>query len=291
VAKKVTVAGKQVAISATKLELKGVELRSTEALRPLEQLEHLVIRDSKMADLSGICALPRLKELLLKGTGLERLDGIEGLTTLEELRVHDNPVRAIPDLRALEKLRYLAVDCSLTSIDAAKLPTCLGSLGIGGPLSRIEHVERLQNLTQLFLRGTQIATLAWLAALPRLFKLKCEKSPIIELDASSFPPELLMLFATDCRVANLQTRGGHAVLRDLSLVGNSLVRLEGIEEFGALQELAIADCPIRSMSPATFAFIQRKQAVEDPPFFLWVTRTTPRKKVEDVVKKQKIEIV
>lgn len=93
------------------------ELTDLSGIKPLKNLEILVVINHQIKTIGEVKNLTRLKNLFLYNNTINSLQGIEDLTLLEQLYVQWNPVKGIQPVQKLTNLKELYVH-----------NTCLASL-------------------------------------------------------------------------------------------------------------------------------------------------------------------
>jgi len=165
-----------------------------EPIKHLENLETLLISDTRIVSLQPLTGLRNLKTLILKHspgltdleplrslTGLKKLelDGcdisdigpLESLTDLTDLSIRSNTFSDISSLRGLTKLEKLALNenPNLTDISAVAELTRLKLLCVDGTsVTDIRCLSGLNNLERLAICRTLITEVEPLRSLPRL---------------------------------------------------------------------------------------------------------------------------
>ena len=103
-------AGLELAVNLSKLDLSGNDIADLSALSGLEALRTLDLAGNRLADLSPLAGLASLAELDLSGNGLADVSALSGLAGLRELDLAGNEVGDVSPLADLSALRTLHLD-------------------------------------------------------------------------------------------------------------------------------------------------------------------------------------
>ncbi|CAL6069464.1 Conserved_hypothetical protein [Hexamita inflata] len=117
-------------IGLTKLCLIECNLRSTEALRPLTNLEELNLSDNDEIEITTLQYLTNLTRLALQSCNLVNIDVLRPLVNLEKLYLNSNKDIDITTVQYLTNLTHLSSRCcNLVNIDTLR------------PLKKLEELE------------------------------------------------------------------------------------------------------------------------------------------------------
>jgi hypothetical protein len=159
------------------LELSNTGVHKYEALKNLSTLENLDLSRTPITDVSPLSGLANLKKLNLSGTPIADISPIAGLIGLEELYLEGTRIRDLAPLAGLTALRKLTLPPGLDDLKPLAGMVALRELN----LARQQWVEDLSplagltRLVELHLEGTHVKSLAPLARLTSLQKLRARQ--------------------------------------------------------------------------------------------------------------------
>lgn len=219
--------------------------------------------------------LPAVEDLAIVGMG--RASDLRALWELPDLRWLDLGVQKLsdPDLLASDNLRQL-VSLEISQwggsrpLDLAPIGdmAALEMLRLAKPVRNVEALTRLPELKTLWLHGVQVDPLLdYVAAIPGLRQLmvmsgtrtdlegmqhpSVEKLHVqdvrglVRLDVTGFPNLADLSVHFQARLTDLACSGANARLaRVVVLRCARLARFRGLRELPALQNLAVAECPV-----------------------------------------------
>ncbi|CAL6005835.1 Conserved_hypothetical protein [Hexamita inflata] len=168
----------------TNLGLSNCGLLSTEALRPLINLEQLYLQENKELDITSLQYMIKLTKLNLSDCGLLSVDAIRSLFNLQELNLHQNKDINITSLQYLTKLTKLnLVSCNLVSLDALRPLTLLKELVISwNSIVYLQAIIKLNQLSKLDARNNKIVDFQDFQHHPKveMFDVKNQSKPTKE---------------------------------------------------------------------------------------------------------------
>ncbi|CAL6029224.1 Leucine_Rich Repeat domain protein [Hexamita inflata] len=142
----------------TELSLQTCELRSTETLKPLINLEKLYLNYNKDIDITTLQYLTNLTYLSLVSSNLVRLDALKPLVNLKVLYLDVNEDIDITALQYLTNLTILQLAyCNLVNIDALRPLKKLEELSIyDNKIVYLQPLMELRQLSKLYVRDNRI---------------------------------------------------------------------------------------------------------------------------------------
>ncbi|KAH8117697.1 L domain-like protein [Phellopilus nigrolimitatus] len=207
-------------------------------------LKKLCLRQNQISllDPEIFGALTELVELDLydnkvKNTG----SGLDACTKLNVLDLSFNLLRAIPEcLEHFQSLRTVYfVQNRISKIDGlSSLGASLRSLELGGNrIRRIENLESLENLEELWLGKNKISKFEGLQNLRHLKILSIQSNRITKLEGLEELHSLEELYISHNGVELLEGLENNKKLRVLDVSNNYIKKLEGVSHLSELEEL------------------------------------------------------
>ncbi|CAL5970960.1 leucine-rich_repeat domain-containing protein [Hexamita inflata] len=134
-------------IGLTKLNLWSCEIRSTEALRKLVNIEELYLNGNKDIDITALQYLTDLTKLQLESCNLVNLDALRPLKKLEELNIFDNQIVYLQPLVELKQLSQLdASSNKIIDIESIRLHPNFDSFDLSFQNQPIEEELEVANI-------------------------------------------------------------------------------------------------------------------------------------------------
>ncbi|KAH9838427.1 L domain-like protein [Rhodofomes roseus] len=217
-----------------------------------------------------------LRKLCLRQNYISQLDPevIQTLVELEELDMYDNKIKSVDDsLSALKKLsvldlsfnllrdvpesiQYLAslekvffVQNKISHISGLdRIGQTLRSLELGGNrLRKIENLDSLFALEELWLGKNKIATLEGLAGLKNLRILSIQSNRITKLEGLEGLENLEEFYISHNGILRLEGLEKNTKLRTLDIGNNFVEALENVSHLSNLEELWMNDNKVDSL--------------------------------------------
>ncbi|KAF8899939.1 hypothetical protein CPB84DRAFT_1779760 [Gymnopilus junonius] len=225
-----------------------------------DDTEDLELVHARIGSLTGL-RLARfaehLKKLCLRQNFISQLDPeiFHQLTKLEELDLYDNKVKDLED--ALDKLSNLTIlDLSFNLLRSVPdrlefLPslqtvyfvqnkiskiTGLGHLG-GNRIRKIENLDSLVNLEELWLGKNKIAKLEGLQNLKKLKTLSLQSNRITKIEGLEELGELDQLYLSHNGIERLEGLGNNLNLSTLDVGSNFIPAIENLSHLKNIEEL------------------------------------------------------
>ena len=227
------------------LERKGLEL--------IPNIEVLGIGFTPIKDIRPVLQFKHLKQLWMTKTGVTNYDFLKEIPTLEGLDISQNGITDLSFLKDYPNLKTVAA--------------------AGNDLTDISPLAQLKNLESLNLDYNNISDISALTKLPKLKAVSLEHNRLHDVSALSQKEDLTRLFlsnnpnlnlnslkashleeltADNSNVENLNFLKSNSNLTTLSLNGNRLTSLAGVEAAKNLVTLSASQNKISSLDiPAT----------------------------------------
>lgn len=130
--------------------------------KDVQNIEMLVVQDSRIEKLGGIEYLSGLKVLDLRRNRIQNIEPLASLTNLVQLNLRENDIQDLKPLQKLTSLKYLNLrNNNVTDISPLKSLTQLEDVNLR--YNKIEQVDALANMQhlrkRLYLEGNPIKTL------------------------------------------------------------------------------------------------------------------------------------
>ena len=117
----------------------------------------------------------------------------------------------------------------------------------GSQVRKLEGLERLTSLTELYLSGNRIRKLEGLERLTSLTELYLSGNQISKLEGLDHLTSLTTLFLSHNQISKLEGLDGLTSLTVLDLSHNQISKLEGLDHLTSLTELDLRDNQIRKL--------------------------------------------
>eukprot|EP00899_Mesostigma_viride_P004735 jgi/Mesvir1/14262/Mv09696-RA.2 len=236
------------------LDLTGLQLPNLSNMPIQPGITDLDLTQNRLRAVDPMLSIPTgllklsLRQNLL--TDAEPLTNLPGLQGIRHLVLHDNHLKEIPPLEALQELAFL--DISFNEL-ASMAPIAGASVKLeelylaSNKIPRIEGLSHLRNLHSLELGNNGIREIQGLDELP-LRQLWLGKNKITKLALpSSVGRYLRQISVQSNRLTSMQGiegLGRLVNLRILDLGNNRILRLENLETLTRLEDLWVNDNPI-----------------------------------------------
>lgn len=255
------------------LDLRGLRLRSLEAVAALHELEQLACAWTEVTSLEPLWDLHLLERLDCCNSNVASLEPLRGMGFLERLDCSWTKVTSLEPIRGATFLNTLS--CAWTKVDSleplrglaflrevncgSSLVSSLDPVGGMGSLSsldcswtRVTTLEPLRTATSLralFCRSTLVLSLEPLAGLDTLEVLDCSGTPIGSLDHLRGLPRLATLRCSGTKVGDLAPLAGKTSLRTLFCRSTAVSSLEPLRSVTGLEALFCRRTPVDSLEP------------------------------------------
>lgn len=195
----------------------------------LQQLTHLFLDSTAIADFSPLCSMPSLSSLDLSHLNVSDLRGLNGLSSLSSLKLNSAKVNNLNGLSGLSGLKSL--DLSFSEVSDLRGLSDLSSLSSlkwwSIKLNDLSGLSGLSNLTSLDLSSAKVSYLNGLSSLSSLSNLDLGHSEINDVKGLSGLSSLISLDL------------GHSKVSDLS----------GLNTLLNLTSLDLSGTPVSDLSP------------------------------------------
>ena len=215
------------------LGLGGNEISDLKPLANLTQLEWLYLGGNEISDLKPLANLTRLEWLGLWNNEISDLKPLAGLVRLEGLQLAENPIQDASPLAMLTRLRDVDIEIPEPPSDVTPVPVSVSNVVIPdvklaaavrkalglGPNAALNK-QRLQGLTRLDARDSQIKNLTGLEHATRLTFLELRDNQISDIRPLANLKNLTELILDNNRVSNIRPLTNMKQLTWL-LIGNN----------------------------------------------------------------------
>lgn len=249
-------AGLELAVSLSSLNLSVNDITGIEPLAGLSKLTSLVIYNNQIFDLTPLAGLTALEELDIGDNHVTDLSALSSLKELQNLRSNGNDVADLSPLSALSSLRVLELGRNWIIRDIAPLASLDGLVRLSFGHNRVADLSPLaglESLNSLELRRNEVTDIRPLQSLRNLSALDVsgnlirDLTPLARLNLDWLSLELLGI-SDLAPLSNMDRLSGLALgynrISDLSPMASLLHRLDWlslthnrISDVSALQAL------------------------------------------------------
>jgi internalin A len=235
----------------------GISIRKTNKdyilhiLAVFESLQHLVLRDNQISDLSPLKELHNLTNLYLIDNQISDLSPLKELHNLTSLSLSGNQISDLSPLKELHNLTSLNLGGNqISDLSPLKELHNLTSLYlINNQISDLSPLKELHNLTSLDLGANQISDLSPLKELHNLTSLSLGGNQISDLSPLKELHNLTSLNLGGNQISDLSPLKELHNLTSLSLSGNQISDLSPLKELHNLTSLYLGENQISDLSP------------------------------------------
>ncbi|MBK1835702.1 hypothetical protein [Roseibacillus ishigakijimensis] len=204
------------------LNIGGTRPVSLEPLRSCSSLQGLHMPSVRGINLEELGTLPHLEHFRLSGHEGEDLGFLSGFPNLSQLMLENVPVRDLSVLGQLPKLTKVNLNGVLAE-----------DFSVLGGLKKLKSL----NLS----KTSGLREVSWLGQLPQLEILSVTRTGLKDFSFLSKLPAIREIHADKTGVVDLSPFAASRTLEVLSLVGNGITSLEGLEQCHNLRTLR--GCP------------------------------------------------
>ena len=223
------------------LERKGLEL--------MPNIEVLGIGFTPIKDIRPVLQFKHLKQLWMTKTGITNYDFLKEIPTLEGLDISQNGITDLSFLKDYPNLKTVAAAGNeITDISPLAKLKNLESLNLDyNNISDISALSKLSKLKAVSLEHNQLQDVSALSQKEDLTRLFLSNNPNINLNTLK-ASHLEELIADNSNVQNLDFLKSNPNLTTLSMNGNRLTSLAGIEATKNLVTLSATQNKIKSLN-------------------------------------------
>jgi Leucine-rich repeat (LRR) protein len=236
-----------VAYGKNNKKMRGLHVYSNEEGRVIYLKIYQGEEEKKLKDLSGISKLDQLEYLHLFNNNISDLTPLSKLVNLKGLDVSSNTVTSVKQLSGLVNLVYL--DLNYQTITDLSYLSGLKNLEMieceGCKLKSLSGLEGMRNLKYLTLYATESNSIEELRGLSNLIRIRMRIG-----DVKDFTP-----LANKLKLTHLRTGGGAGSnsnfmstlihLEELNMVENNFGYIPDLSEFKKLKELSLSGTKLK----------------------------------------------
>jgi internalin A len=257
------------------LDLSGNQVADLQPLADLDQLTHLGLDDNLIRDVSPLANLRRLRLLNLDNNLIRDISALMGLRLLRDLELSGNPLIDLDDVEALEdrgvQVRYyvpfdnpfdIVLEAAIRKeLDHLKGPITkdalesLNFLSLTGPIQTLSGIDRLSNLSTLFVRYTGGDSSPILNDLTPIIQLrKLTSLTVRETSLSDLVPIGTLVLLEDLglpsnAISDLSPLASLTRLAFLNIASNEIVDLTPLKGLSRLSTINMTNCQVTDLSP------------------------------------------